>query len=250
VVALGLLGLFACTLVGSLFPLQVTDPSWQLRMATLLISIGPLAVLALALLHLAADLDPRNGALEKRLRTFSQLAVLATLGFALLLPLIGHASLRLQNNFYEQQVNEVKAKERKIGALRLALASNNTVSDLNLQFQRLQGPVLEPKDLALPLPELKRRLESVFREADQMIARQRQALPQRLPLRQLPDLLSKGLSSLVLALMLSALARRPGCEISLFQEWLEVLNRLQLRKASRRTRVSQEKYIRQLSGEE
>lgn len=249
VVALALVVLFATTLAGAVLPFQPADPAWQLRFAIGLLSSGPLALLALALLHVAFELDAQTPWIEKRLRRWSQLAIAVSLGFLLLVPLMARAAIAGQASTHEQQMAAVKAKERKVASLRLALQNSNSVALLNQQLQQLQGPQLGPADLALPLPELKRRLGEVFVESDRLIARERASVPPRMNWSSLPELISKCVSALALALGFSALATRPGYQISLLQEIQDSWTRRNLRKNSRRSTSSQEEYIRQLSRE-
>jgi hypothetical protein len=247
VVGMALVVLFATNVAGAVLPFQPIDPAWQLRFAIGLLSSSPLALLALALLHVAFDLDSQTPWIEKRLRLWSQLAIAVTLGFLLLVPLMARAAIQLQATAHERQMEDVKGKERKVASLRLALQNSGSVAQLNQQLQQLQGPQLGPADLTLPLPELKQRLGQVFEESDRLIARQRSTVPPRINWATLPDLISKCLSSLALALGFSALATRPGYQISLLQEFQDSWTRRNLRKTSRRSTSSQEEYIRQLS---
>ncbi len=59
----------------------------QLRVAGVLIDRGPLALLGLALLQLAAHLDPANAPIQARWQQLGRLGVVAVLGFLLLVPL-------------------------------------------------------------------------------------------------------------------------------------------------------------------
>ena len=58
VVALVLFVLFASLVAPALFPLQLLDPAWQLRLAGTLINTAPFPLLGLALLQIAAELGP------------------------------------------------------------------------------------------------------------------------------------------------------------------------------------------------
>lgn len=247
VVGLALVVLFGSTLVSAVLPLQPTDPAWQVRLSLGLLSSGPLALLALALLHVAFDLDSTTPWIAKRLRLWSQLAIAVSLGFLLLVPVMVRGTLMTQASAHDQQLADVKSKERKVASLRIALQNSGSVALLNQQLQQLQGPQLGPADLTLPLPELKRRLGEVFQESDRLIAQQRAAIPPRVVWSSLPDLISKCVASLALAVGFSALATRPGYQISVLQEIQDSWTRRNLRKTSRRSSPSQEEYIRQLS---
>ena len=66
VVALVLIVLFASLVAASLFPLQLLDPAWQLRIAGALIAGAPFALLGLALLQIAVELGPHDPLLKNR----------------------------------------------------------------------------------------------------------------------------------------------------------------------------------------
>jgi hypothetical protein len=93
VVALVLFVLFATLVAGAVWPVQLLNPLWQLRLAGSLVNGAPFALLGLALLQIAVELGPRDPVLQRRQRLCSQLAVAVALGFLLLVPLVGVAGL-------------------------------------------------------------------------------------------------------------------------------------------------------------
>jgi hypothetical protein len=52
--------LFAFLVAAALFPLQLLDPVWQLRLAAALINTAPFPLLGLALIQIAAELGPAD----------------------------------------------------------------------------------------------------------------------------------------------------------------------------------------------
>jgi hypothetical protein len=256
VVALVLFVLFASLVVPALFPLQLLDPAWQLRLAGALINTAAFPLLGLALLQIAVELGPHNPQLISRARLCAELAVAAALGFLLLLPLQTIAGLRTSRTANNAQAARIQGAEAKLKALRQVVTGAASNADLNQQLQKLQGPVLGPADIAQPLPLLKARVAAVLDQAGLQITREREASQPRPRLQLLPELLRNALASLALALALgfAALARRPGSARSLLQEWQGTWGdwqwRLEQRRAARRGGTSDEKYIRQLSGEE
>jgi len=218
VVALVLFVLFASLVAAVLFPLQLLDPAWQLRMAVSLINGAPFALLGLALLQIAVELGPHDPQLKSRARLCSQLAVAAALGFLLLLPLQTVAGLQTSNSLNTAQASRIQGAEAKLKALRQAVAGAASNAALNQQLQQLQGPVLGPADIAQPLPLLKAQVGAVLDQAALQISREREASQPRTPLLLLPELLRNALVSLAMALGFAALARRPGSERSLLQE--------------------------------
>ena len=144
VVALVLFVLFASLVAAALFPLQLLDPAWQLRLAGTLINGAPFPLLGLALLQIAAELGPHDPLLKNRARLCSQLAVAAALGFLLLLPLQTIAGLKTSRSLNQAQAARIQGAEGKLKALRQAVASAASNADLNQQLQKLSGPVLGP----------------------------------------------------------------------------------------------------------
>ena len=198
--------LFASLVAGALCPLQLLNPLWQLRLAGSLINGAPFALLGLALLQIAVELGPHDPLLQRRQRLCSQLAVAAALGFLLLVPLQGVAGLQQSRSTTSAQSSRISGAERRLVALRQAVASANSNQEVNQRLQRLQGPVLGPADLAQPLPLLKAQVAAVLDQAALQIARQRQAAPPTNPWRLLPELLRNGIACLALALGFAALA--------------------------------------------
>ena len=254
VVALVLFVLFATLVAGAVWPVQLLNPLWQLRLAGSLVNGAPFALLGLALLQIAVELGPHDPVLQRRQRLCSQLAVIVALGFLLLLPLQGVAGLQQSRSTTSAQSSRISGAERRLVALRQAVASATSNEEINQRLQRLRGPVLGPADIAQPLPLLKAQVGAVLDQAQLQIARERQATPPTNPWRLLPELLRNGIACLALALGFAALAVRPGSELSLLQEWQEGWSywqwRLQRRRGSRRDGTSDEEYIRQLRGEE
>jgi hypothetical protein len=82
--SLGLLGIFACSTIACILPVQASDPTWRLQFIKTLISNGSLAVIAIVLLELAVHLNPR---LEPRSIIYRRLSICAAVIYLLLSPL-------------------------------------------------------------------------------------------------------------------------------------------------------------------
>jgi hypothetical protein len=152
VVALVLFVLFASLVAAALFPLQLLDPAWQLRLAGTLISTAPFPLLGLVLFQIAAELGPHDPLLKNRARLCSQLAVAAALGFLLLLSLQTIAGLQTSRKANNAQAVRIQGAEAKLKALRQTVATAASNAALHQQLQKLKGPVLGPADIAQPLP--------------------------------------------------------------------------------------------------
>ena len=247
VVALVLFVLFTSLVAPALFPLQLLDPAWQLRLAGTLINTAAFPLLGLALLQIAAELGPHDPLLKSRASLCSQLAVAAALGFLLLLPLQTIAGLRTSRTVNNAQAARIQGAEAKLKVLRQAVAGATSNADLNEQLQKLQGPVLRPADIAQPLPLLKAQVAAVLDRAALQINREREASQPRTPLLLLPELLRKAIASLALALGFAALARRPGSNLSLLQELQCRMRRSKQGRSARRSGTTDADYLQQLS---
>ena len=247
VVALVLFVLFALLVATALFPLQLLDPAWQLRLAGTLINTAPFPLAGLALLQIAAELGPHDPQLKNRAHLCAQLAVTAALGFLLLLPLQTIAGLQTNRTINNAQAARIQGAEAKLKALRQAVAGAASNADLNVQLQKLSGPVLGPADIAQPLPLLKAQVGAVLDQAALQISREREANQPRTPLLLLPDLLRKALASLALALGFAAMARRPGSDLSLLQELQSRIRRSKQSRSARRSGTTDADYLQQLS---
>lgn len=252
VVALVLLLLFASSLAAALFPLQPLAPAWQWRLASTLISGAPFALLGLALLRIATEIDPFDPLVARRAQLCAQLAVVAALGFLLLLPLQFRAGLQQGRSVNQAQAGRFQRAEAKLRALRQAVASATTNADLNERIQALQGPVLGPADIAQPLPLLKAQVGAVLDQGDQQLRRDREASQPTSPLQLLPELLRQAFACLLLALGFAALAQLPGSEVSLLQELRWRLQRTRRPFAGERVHSISEgdDYLRELGRQE
>jgi hypothetical protein len=216
-------------------------------MAGSLINGAPFALLGLALLQIAVELGPHDPLLKSRARLCGQLAVAAALGFLLLLPLQTIAGLQTSRTVNNAQAARIQGAEAKLKALRQVVAGAASNADLNQQLQKLQGPVLGPADIAQPLPLLKAQVAAVLDQAALQISREREASQPRTPLLLLPELLRNALASLALALGFTALARRPGSDLSLLQELQNRIRRAKQGRPARRSGATDADYLQQLS---
>jgi hypothetical protein len=260
--SLGLLALvlaliFGLQLLGVLFPWQPLAPAWQLRLGTALTNGATLPLLSLALLQIAVWLDPQDPLLRQRQRLFRQLAVLAAVGYLLLLPLQLTAGLRQQNDVSNAQLSRIRGAERRLQALRQLTAEADSPGELNAELQKLQGPVLGPADLTHPLPLLKAQVNAVFDQAQIQINRDRISLPPTGAMQVLPQLMGQALSCLLLACAFAGFARRASSEHSLLDEVQRplmdmqfYLRRLNPFRRGRGRTLGDAEYIRQMQPEE
>ena len=254
-----LLAVYIVILLGGLWPVQLINPAFQLRVGSQLINSAPIALVGLAMLHLAATLNPGDPFLTARRQRAAALAVAAVLGFLLLIPLLATASLRQQQTQATAQAAELRRAEAQLTAFRQALAASATPADLEQRFKALQGPRLDAADRLQPMPLLRERVSALLDQLGAQLERRREQFPPPHPLQTLPEILRTSFGALALAAGFGALARRPGLHISLLDEfglsWDSFQERLRWQRCatgSNRNRFAppEEDYIRQLSTDE
>jgi len=158
--ALVLFATYLINVAGQVVPLRVAAPAWQLRFAQGAIAPAPLALIGLGLLQLATYIDRGNGALAARRRTLSSFAILAVVGFLLLIPLQLHAasrSIRAMNSGQEAKLQQVR---QNLTLLRQQINAAGSLEDLKTRIQAIQAPdlILDAASLGQPLPQIKQAL--------------------------------------------------------------------------------------------
>ena len=122
-VALALLLVFAATVLNAALPLRLVDPRWLQGLIQVLLSQGFLPLIALVLLQLAVVINPKSSRLRRRRDRFSRLALVAALGFALLIPLQLASTWRNLNQQTSGQNQQRLQGLAVIGQLRQAIST-------------------------------------------------------------------------------------------------------------------------------
>jgi hypothetical protein len=165
-----LLGLTYLLLVlTSSLPPRLLDPQWQMQFAASCVDSAPIPLVGLALTHLATYLNPDDELLQDRTERASRVAMAAALGLVLLLPLQATAAWRQWQRTRTADMAQRQALIANLDTLRNAVAQAGSSAELVGRLQSLQAPPLSPRDLALPLPELKRRLQLAFEYDEQRL---------------------------------------------------------------------------------
>lgn len=207
--------IFAVRVVGSILPLALTNPAWQLRLTTVLVGNGFLALLGICLFHLWAVLPyeysrTRRRWLDAGLK-IRRLAVLATFGFLMLLPLQGLAGWELiRTNFSAaSQGSSPSLAEQRFKAMEQAIRESADAITIQNRLAILRGPAIAPQDMKRPLPQLKIMLLQALERARQGVGlqSQQQASMQRWTLIQ--ECVQNSLISLAYAAGFAAFAQRP-----------------------------------------
>ena len=180
-VALALLVVFAASVLNGALPPRLLDPRWLQGLIQVLLSQGFLPLIALVLLELAVVLNPDSSRLRRRGDRFSRLALVAALGFALLIPLQLAATWGSLNQLVSGQNQQRLQGQAVIGQLRQAISGATSHQDLARRLAALPIPQRgssSPADLALPFPQRQRNLlEGLARSERQLTSAVATAAP-------------------------------------------------------------------------
>jgi hypothetical protein len=223
VVAMALFAVYQVSVLVAILPPRWFDPIWQISAIKVAVDAAAIPLLGLALLHLAAYLCPSNLQLQKRHQTLARLAILAALGFLLMVPLQGQAvwtSYRLSNSVASQQ--QAKATQRA-EAIRQAITEATSPQDLEKRLQALQRPDSrinfdDKAFAAIPFPDLKQQLLAQLDKAEGEF-KARNAPPNAATAERVTrESLRVMVSSLAFSIAFAALAQRRNSPVPFLLE--------------------------------
>lgn len=192
-----LIAIFVIMVMDDVLPPLVLDPRWQFGLANVLVSNCSFPLVGLGLWHLAGYLAPDEDRLQKFLDRLARLAVLATLGYLLLIPLQAWSlwsGVDTVNRSRGTQLNRVLSRAEQMQA---AVRAAGSVAELQSRLRAMQGPELDAASLNQPLPALKQQLLGAIAQVRAGVERQSRA-PR---LQELWSLGKQGLRSSLLALV-------------------------------------------------
>ena len=149
--SLCLFALFLVHLLPLLVESQPLQAAWQGRVVELLGQQGALAFMGFILLHLAVLLNPRKQPLRHRLRLVRHLALMACLGYLLLIPLQLASSLDAFTAVNLER-NQKGSQLTQLMEMRELIIKSKSNQDLSHQLKSLKqqglSPAQETKDFA------------------------------------------------------------------------------------------------------
>ncbi len=220
VFSMALFVLYSVRVAAAVVPLRLFDHQWQLSAVSALLDSAAIPLVALGLLHLAAYLDPANQALGLRRNALARLAILAVLGFLLLIPLQAFAAWNsvaaAQGNVSRQQTTATS----NFALIREAINAATSLDDLQERLQSLQTPNLTIRfeNLGLPLAETKRRLLIRLNAAQNEVKTRINAPPPRVIEDVAINSLRVMSSCAVFAVAFAIAAQRRGSEVPFLLE--------------------------------
>ena len=213
-----LFGLYGSIVLGSVFPIQLMAPAWQLKVGSTLINASPFPLIGLGLMHLAADLNPDDKLLTNRHNFVARLAVAVSLGFLLLVPLMSVAAVMQQRQRVASQFTLTRRAESNLQALTQVVSSSQSTDELRDRLIALNGPVIDEANAVKPLATLKAEVNDLLQKAAAQVARKSQQLPTIKPWSLLPELLRNAFACLVLAIGFAGLGFRSNSAFPVLAE--------------------------------
>ena len=155
-------------------PVQLLNPAWQVAATSVLVDQAPIALVGLALFYLAGFLDPDNFRLQARVAWVGRLAILASLGFLLLIPLRAYNIWSLPRAVDSAQESRIDNASVRLNRMRNAVRSASSKEDLAAQWRELSIPPLPAALQAQPLPVIRAQMNRTFTQMEAALEQQRQ----------------------------------------------------------------------------
>lgn len=254
VFAAALFVIYGVRIVATAIPLRPLDTLWQLSVSSALISAAAIPLMGLGLLHLAAYLDPANAALEKRRNALARWAILAVLGFLLLIPVQAYASWSTVATARARLTTQQTTANRNFALVREAINAATSLEDLRARLQALESPELGIRfeDLGLPLPETQRQMLIRLNDIEEQVKARIKAPPPEAIENVATNAVRVMATSVIYALAFAIAAQRRGREVPLL---VEILTIWSLRRQNRQPRPGtpgaiEEDYFAQLAPSE
>ncbi|MEA5443507.1 hypothetical protein [Cyanobium gracile] len=224
--AIALFVIYLITLLASILPVSLLDTAWQLRFISACLDSATIPLVALGLLHLAAYLDPGNPALQKRRDGLARLAIVAVIGFLLIVPLQAYAGWNSVATARANVARQLTAATSTFDLLQDTITTATSLDNLQARLQAIQTPSLGIRfeNLGLPLPETKRAMLARLKEVRQQVEARIQAPAPQTIEAVARDSLRVMLSSLALAIAFAMGAQRKGSDVPLLVEWHTMLS--------------------------
>jgi hypothetical protein len=156
--------LYAVGVINNLIPLQLTSPQWQVRFCEALINQSPLLLMGLSVAVLGQRVLQESVALRRILSWATRAALPLTLGFALLIPLQGMASLQLLQNANSTTNAVIKESDRRLTSLTTAIKQTGSSAALGTLLDTLPPGVPPLEQLGPDLASQQRQLIALLQQ--------------------------------------------------------------------------------------
>jgi hypothetical protein len=139
-IGIALIGFFITGVVFQIFPIRILDPAWLQKLGAVVITTGMTPMIGAVLILVAPLACPDFEALERRAWLVRRLAILAAIGYLLMIPLQAHAGSQILFARRQEQVeilNQVRSATK-------ALQQSRSEPELREAYKLLPGqkPIL------------------------------------------------------------------------------------------------------------
>jgi len=216
---------YGLLVIRAALPVQLLNPAWQVAATSVLVDQAPIALVGLALLYLAEFLDPDNFRLQARVAWMGRLAILASLGFLLLVPLRAYNIWSLPRAVDSAQERRIDNASARLDRMRRAVRTASSKEDLTAQWRELSIPALPAALQAQPLPVIRAQLNRTFTQMEASLEQQRQQVQSKNAPTQTMALANgrQMLASLFYALAFAAGGQRSRSPFSFLDDLLQRL---------------------------
>jgi len=209
-------------------PLQILNPSWQLGLSTALVDNAAIALVGVALLQIAAFLDPEDERLQQRVAWVARLAILASLGFLLLIPLRAYNLFTVSDVAGNVQERRLSQASTRLNQLRDAVRGAASKEELGSRLKALNAPALPPAIEAKPLEAIRADMNRSFERMEAALQQRRQQSRQPRPgtrTNLVVANLRQMLTALVFAVAFAAAGQRFSSPFTFLDDLLSRLGR-------------------------
>lgn len=214
-VAPALFLVFIAVVVASVLPPRLLDPAWQLRFGASLINNGTIALLGFVLIWLAPLFLPASGRIRARRDFVASWALLAVIGYLLLIPLQGYALWRGISLASSAQNEQLQTATARVEELRKAVLGASSTAELQERLQALRGPALPPSELSRPIDSLRPQVLAGLDTAETGVRQRLGGLPPDRLWQLIQDSVRVIISALAYAFAFAAGSYRRGTPFSL-----------------------------------
>jgi len=159
-----LLVLFGVGVINTSIPLELGSPQWRLRFCDAVVSQAPLVLMGLCLAVLAQHWLAPSATLGRILRWTRRAALPLALGFALLIPLQGAASLELLQTGSRTSNAMVRQSDQRLAALTRAINQTGSSAELQTLVERLPAGLPPLQQLGADLSGQQQQLIALLKQ--------------------------------------------------------------------------------------
>jgi len=213
-------------------PVRLISANWRLDFVNSLVDNASIPLVGLGFAHLAVYLAPRDLSILVFRQRVSRWAVLASLGFLLMIPLQFTSAISLYLESANARVKDLDKADLRLNDFGVAIQNASTIEQLQSALIGFQGLSLSDADRAKPVSALRGLLNERINEARKILKERRRMVTAKPldPTLLLIRSLRVVATSFFFALAFAACAQRPNQPLSLLEEfkagslrWLEAL---------------------------